>query len=74
MLYLKASGEIKQMSQQEKEMGYDKKGVEEGQVLSVAAQWEAGIPPQPGSVLAQTLHRPTEKVPSPKHCRFTNKG
>lgn len=52
MLYLKASGDGMQMGQQENEMGYDKKRVEEGQVLSVAAQQQAGIPPQPGSVLA----------------------
>lgn len=38
MLYFKASGERKQMGQQENEIGYDKKRVERGQVLSVVAQ------------------------------------
>lgn len=38
MLYFKTSGERKQMGQQENEIGYDKKRVERGQVLSVVAQ------------------------------------
>lgn len=60
------------MGWQEDEMGYDK-GVEEGQVLSVAAQQQqAGNPPQAGSALAQTLHRPTETAPSPKRWGFIN--
>lgn len=64
MLHLNASGETKQRGRQEKDIGYDKKGVEEDQGVSVAAQ--------PGSVSASTLHRPTETHPSPKHSGLGN--
>lgn len=71
-LYLKASGERKQMGQQENKMGRDKKGMKRGLGI-VCSPTAAGRNPTSAWVWFSLYIAQTQRmIPSPEHCAFSN--